>query len=99
VLCFSTGKVHPITGCEGPEGEQKYTSTHSLTLAIDGGRWLMPKDLVLIVQERVWAPGPLQTGAENLGPDWDSIPGPSSPFKSLYQLCYSGPLLSFSKFC
>ena len=37
------------------------------------------KDQVPIVQEAVWAPGPVWTGAENLAPHRDSIPGPSSP--------------------
>jgi hypothetical protein len=31
------GKVHPRTGHEGPEGEQEYSSTPSLTSALDGG--------------------------------------------------------------
>ena len=31
------GKVHPITCHEGPEGEQRYSSTLSLTSALDGG--------------------------------------------------------------
>jgi hypothetical protein len=29
------GKVYPRTGHEDPEGEQKYSSTFSLTLALD----------------------------------------------------------------
>jgi len=33
------GKVHPTTGHEGPEGEKRYSSTFSLTSALDGGRW------------------------------------------------------------
>jgi len=37
------------------------------------------KDPVSIVQEAGWASGPLWTGAENLAPYRDSIPGPSSP--------------------
>jgi len=37
------------------------------------------KDAVPIVQEAGWAPGPVWTGAENLAPPRDSIPGPSSP--------------------
>jgi hypothetical protein len=36
------GKVHPRTGHEGPKGEQRYSSTLSLTLALDGGGWSMP---------------------------------------------------------
>ena len=35
------------------------------------------KDPVPIVQEAVWAPGPVWTGAENLATHRDSIPGPS----------------------
>jgi hypothetical protein len=35
------------------------------------------KDLVPIVKETEWAPGPVWTGAENLAPHRDSIPGPS----------------------
>jgi hypothetical protein len=34
---------------------------------------------VPIEQEAGWAPGPVWTGAENLAPHRDSIPGPSSP--------------------
>jgi len=30
------GKAHPITGHEGPEVEYKYSSTLSLTSALDG---------------------------------------------------------------
>jgi len=51
------GKVHPTTGQEGPEGEKRYSSTLSLTSALDGGGWSTPgsgrftarKDLVPIV--------------------------------------------------
>jgi hypothetical protein len=32
-------EVHPITGNEGPEVEQRYSSTLSLTSALDGGGW------------------------------------------------------------
>jgi hypothetical protein len=35
-------KVHPITDCQGPEGEQRYNSTLSLTLALDEGGWSVP---------------------------------------------------------
>jgi hypothetical protein len=40
----SRGKaiVHPITGHEGPEGEQMYSSTISLTSVLDGGGWSTP---------------------------------------------------------
>ena len=37
------------------------------------------KDPVPIVQEAGWTPGPFWTGAKNLAPHQDSIPGPSIP--------------------
>ena len=39
----SKGKVHPRTGHEDPEGEQRCTSTLSLTSALDGDGWLTPR--------------------------------------------------------
>jgi hypothetical protein len=33
------GKVYRRTGNEGPKGETRYSSTLSLTLALDGVRW------------------------------------------------------------
>ena len=35
--------VRPRTGHEGPEGEYSYTSTLSLTSALDAGAWLTPR--------------------------------------------------------
>jgi hypothetical protein len=32
-------KVYPTRGYEGPEGELRYSSTLSLTSALDGGGW------------------------------------------------------------
>ena len=37
------GKVHPRTGHEGPELEQRYSYTLSLTSALDAGGWSMPR--------------------------------------------------------
>jgi len=37
------GKVHPITGHEDPVVEKRYSSTHSLTSALDGGGWSTPR--------------------------------------------------------
>ena len=31
--------VHPVTGHKGPEGKYRYSSTISLTSALDGGEW------------------------------------------------------------
>ena len=64
-----------------------YSSTLPSTSALDRDGWSTPrpgsftprKDPVPIVQEAGWAPGPVWTGAENLAPQRDSIPGPSIP--------------------
>jgi len=37
------GEVRPITGRESPEGEQRNSSTLSLTSALDGGVWSTPR--------------------------------------------------------
>ena len=39
----SSSKVRPRTGHEGPEGEQRYSSTLSLTSALDGCGWSTPR--------------------------------------------------------
>ena len=36
------GKAHPRTRHEGPDGECRYSSTLSLTSALDGGCWSKP---------------------------------------------------------
>jgi hypothetical protein len=82
------GKVHRRTGHEGPEGEQKFNCTLSLTSALDGGGWSTPrpgrytpgKDPVPSVQEAGWTPGPVWTGAENLAPT--GIRSPDCPARS-----------------
>ena len=40
------GKLQPRTGNEGPEGKQRNSSTFSLTLALNAGRWLKPHPAV-----------------------------------------------------
>ena len=60
----SKGKVLPITGYEGPEGEQMYSSTLPSTSKLDGGGGSAPrpgrftpwKDPLPILQEAGWAP-------------------------------------------
>ena len=86
---LSKGKGLPTTGHEGQEGEQRYSSTLTLTSAIDGGGWSTPSpgrftpgnDPVLIVQEAEWAPGPIWTGVENL--DSTGIRSPHRPARSV----------------
>ena len=90
------GKARPRTGHEGPEGEQRYSSTPSLTSALDGvgGQRHAPaalphgKDQVPIVQEAGRAPGPVWTGAENLAPTGIRYPDRPARSESLYRLSY-----------
>jgi len=46
------GKVHPITDHEGPEVGQRYSSTLSLTSALDGGWVVNAKPQLLYPRER-----------------------------------------------
>ena len=60
------------------------------------------RDPIPIVQEAGWAPGPVWTGAENLAPHRDSIPGPPSPWRVAIPTELSQPHISFrglSLFC
>jgi hypothetical protein len=58
---------HSRTGHEGPEVEQKYSSTSSLTSALDldGGQLHAPATLRPPPR---WAPRPVWTGVETLTP-------------------------------
>jgi len=70
------GKAHPRICHEGPERKQQYSSTFSLTSALDGGRGQchalavspQARDLMPFVQEAGRAPGPIWMGVENLAP-------------------------------
>jgi hypothetical protein len=89
-------KVHPRTGHEVPEGKKRYSSTLSLTSALDGGGWSVPRpgrfthgnDPVPIVQETGWAPGLVWTGAENLAPTGIRFLDCPTRSELLYQLRY-----------
>ena len=50
------------------------------------------KDPLPIVQEAVWAPGPVRTGAENLAPTGIRSLDRPARSESLYRLSYRGPL-------
>jgi hypothetical protein len=94
------GKVHPKTGHEGPKGEQRYSSTLSLTSALDGDRWSSPrpgrfvlgKESAPTVLEAGWAPGPVWTGTENLAPTEIRFPDCPARSQSLHRLRYPGHL-------
>ena len=80
------GKFNPITSHEGPDGENRYSSTLSLTSALDGicGQRQVPAALpreaqVPIVQEAGWASETVWKDAENISLHRDSIPGLTRP--------------------
>jgi len=81
------GTVHPRTDHEGPEGEYRYSSTPTLTSALDEG-WSTQhpdcftpgKDLIPTVQEAGWIPELVRTGEENLAPT--TIRSPDCPARS-----------------
>jgi hypothetical protein len=77
-------KVHATTGREGPEKEQTYSSTLSLTSALDVGRWSMPPPRLLCSREgaQCTAPRPAWTDAENLAPT--GIRSADPPARSKY---------------
>ena len=84
------GKGHPITGHEGPEGEQMYSYTLPWTSALDRGvggqRHDAPgKDPVPFVQEA--------GRVRNISPAHIGIRSPDRPSRSelLYRLGYPGP--------
>jgi hypothetical protein len=77
-----------------------YISTLTLASALDGvgGQRHAPplplysrKDLVPIVWEAAWVPGPVWTGAENLASTGIRSPDRPASSESLYQLRYPGP--------
>jgi hypothetical protein len=81
------GNVHPRTGHENPAGEQRYSSTLSLTSVLDTGGWSTPHPSRFTPRKR---PGTHCTGGwvgPRAGPDrrgisrlyWDSTSRLSSP--------------------
>jgi hypothetical protein len=46
------GTVEPRTGHEGPQGEYRYSSTLSLTSALNGGGWSTPRPVRFTPTER-----------------------------------------------
>jgi hypothetical protein len=83
---------------EGPEGGRGIAVLF-LDLGARRGGWSAPrpdrfthgKDLVPIVQEAGWAPGPVWTCAKNLAPTGIRSPDRPARSQSLYRLSYPGP--------
>jgi hypothetical protein len=77
-----------------PEGKSKYSSTLPWLRHYKGGQqhvlaaFTPRKDLVPIVQDAGWAPGPVWTGAENLAPTGIQFLDLPARSQSLYRLRY-----------
>jgi hypothetical protein len=87
------GKFHPRTDNVGPEEEYRYSSTLSLTSALDGvvGQRHAPAALPPEGHGthciRGWVnPGPFWTGAENVAPTGIRSPDHPARSESLYRL-------------
>jgi len=95
-------KVHPRTGHEGPESEQKHLSTLSIASALDAGGWSTSRPSRSLPMGK--RPGTNCTGGW-VGPragldrcgksrlHRDSIPNRPARSQSLYRLSYLGPPL------
>jgi len=79
--------MQPGTGYESRGGVEKeprifFNLDAKLGWMVNATLWpFYPRktDTLPTVEEAVWAPLPIWTGAENLSPHQDSIPGASSP--------------------
>jgi hypothetical protein len=82
------GKVLPRTGHEGPEGEYRYSSTLSLTSALDVGGWSTPRPGRFTPGKETRYPlyrRPVWTGAENLASTGIRSLNRSARSESLYR--------------
>ena len=74
-------KFHPGTRHEDPEEEQRYSSTLSLTSALDGGGWLKPRPSCFTPGKETRYPlYRRMAGPEKCRPHRDSILGPPRPY-------------------
>ena len=98
-------KVRPRTGHESPEEKQRYSSTLSLTSALDRwGGWLTPRHGRFIPGKESWylfyrRLGGLQGRSERvrkISPHRDSIPEPSSPQQVAIPTTLSQPTIIFA---
>jgi hypothetical protein len=93
-MCKGKGKFHPITGHEGPDREQMYSSTLPSSSALaPPDRFTPGKDPIPIVLEAGWVPGPVWTGAGSLAAIGIRSPDRPARRTSLYRLSYPGPLV------
>lgn len=80
------GKFHPRTSNEGPERQLTYSSTLSLTSALEG---VVGQGHAPVTLPPIW-PG-TQDGCRKPRHHWDSKPRPTTHSNLLYRLNYLGP--------
>jgi hypothetical protein len=94
---FFAGKIHPVTGREGTEGDWRYGFSLCLTSVLEG--WMVSATLrPLYPRERTgthctggWVDPNAGVGGCGKSQSYRiSIPGPSSPSPSLYRLSHPG---------
>lgn len=101
------GKVHSQTSHEGPDGEQRYSSTLSITSALYGGRWSTPHPAHFTPQKKTQYPldRSLDGPQGRSGRVW-KIPPPRVEYdpqdhpahsELLYKLHYPGPHTLYSR--
>jgi hypothetical protein len=75
-------KVYSRTGCEGPEGEWRYSSTVPLTWALDGGGWSMPRPGCFSLGKKTWHPLRRRKGGPQDQSGWVQKMSPTLGFDS-----------------
>ena len=96
VRCNLVQALRPCTGRTAHRGSRGIAlHFHDHSISRGSGVSVMPwplfthrKELVPIVQEAGWAPGPVWTGAENLAPTGIRSPHHPAHSQSLYRLRY-----------
>jgi len=94
-----TSTVNPKTGHEDPEGDYRYSSTLSLTSAIDGSGWSTPhpgrstpgKATSYVLQEAGWDQGRSGRVRKISLPPGFNTQTVQLVAQSLYRLSYPGP--------
>jgi len=95
----SLGSVHTRTGNKGSEEGQRYSSSLSLTSALDRVNATlsllcpMEREPVPVLQKAGWAPGAVWTSEERLVLQLYSITGPPSPYRVAIPTELSRPML------
>ena len=98
-----SGRFHPFTGHEGPQGEYRYSSTLFQTSALEGGEGSALRPGSTLPPGKTWYPlyrrlgGPQGRSGlvRKISLHRDSIPGPSSPQAVAIPTALPGPRRHF----